>query len=52
MVTEQQFRVVTEQQLRDELGQCFRILDLREFRFDVPEGKGENFLAWSCLLGK
>jgi SAM-dependent methyltransferase len=42
--------VVTEEQLRAELGRCFRILDLREFRFDAPAGSNESFLAWSCLL--
>lgn len=44
--------VVTEEQLRDELGRSFRILDLREFRFDPSPGCPESFLAWSCLLAK
>jgi SAM-dependent methyltransferase len=41
--------VVTEQQIRDELGRLFEIVDLHEFRFDTP-GSIENFLAWSCLV--
>ena len=40
--------VVTEQQLRDELGCCFQILDLHEFRFDASVSCNEGFLAWSC----
>ena len=42
--------VVTEQQLRDELGRSFRILELHEFRFDAPDGTTPSFLAWSCLV--
>jgi SAM-dependent methyltransferase len=44
--------VVTEEQLRDELGVAFQILDLHEFRFDEAPGVPERFLAWSCLLQK
>jgi SAM-dependent methyltransferase len=44
--------VVTEQQIRDELGAAFQILDLHEFRFDEAPGVPERFLGWSCLLEK
>lgn len=44
--------VVTEQQLRDELGVAFQILDLHEFRFDEAPGVPERFLGWSCLVEK
>jgi 2-polyprenyl-3-methyl-5-hydroxy-6-metoxy-1,4-benzoquinol methylase len=42
--------VVDEETLRQELGQLFQIVWLREFRFDSAPGSGESFLAWSCLL--
>jgi SAM-dependent methyltransferase len=42
--------VVDEATLRQELGQLFDIVWLREFRFDSAPGSGESFLAWSCLL--
>jgi methyl halide transferase len=42
--------VVTEEQLRDELGFAFRILDLHEFRFDEAPNVTERFLGWSCLV--
>lgn len=44
--------VVSEEQIRDELGREFKILDLHEFRFDSPPEWNESFLAWSCLLEK
>ena len=44
--------VVTEEQLRDELGLAFQILDLHEFRFDEAPGVPERFLGWSCLVEK
>ena len=44
--------VVSEEQLRDELGREFRILDLQEFRFDETPGVPVRFLAWSCLVEK
>jgi SAM-dependent methyltransferase len=44
--------VVTEKQIRDELGVAFEILDLREFRFDEAPGVPECFLGWSCLVQK
>lgn len=44
--------VVTEEQLREELGSEFRILDLHEFRFDEAPGVPERFLGWSCLVEK
>jgi hypothetical protein len=44
--------VVTENQLRDELGVAFQILDLHEFRFDEAPGVAERFLGWSCLVEK
>lgn len=44
--------VVTEEQMRDELGLAFQILDLHEFRFDEAPGVQERFLGWSCLVEK
>jgi len=44
--------VVTEEQIRDELGLAFQILDLHEFRFDEAPGVSERFLGWSCLVEK
>lgn len=44
--------VVAEEQLRDELGVAFRILDLHEFRFDEAPGIEARFLGWSCLVEK
>jgi methyl halide transferase len=42
--------VVSEEEIRAELGRAFEIVRLREFRFDGAPGSGENFLGWSCLL--
>ncbi len=44
--------VVSEEQIRDELGVAFQILDLHEFRFDEAPGVSERFLGWSCLVEK
>ena len=44
--------VVTEKQIRDELGLAFEILDLHEFRFDEAPSVPERFLGWSCLVEK
>lgn len=44
--------VVTEEQLREELGLAFRIVDLHEFRFDEAPGVSQRFLGWSCLVEK
>lgn len=44
--------VVTEEEIRHELGLSFQILDLHEFRFDEAPGIPERFLAWSCLVEK
>lgn len=44
--------VVTEEQIRDELGPTFQILDLHEFRFDEAPSIPEPFLGWSCLVEK
>jgi methyl halide transferase len=44
--------VVTEEQIRDELGLAFQILDLHEFRFDEAPNIPERFLGWSCLVEK
>ena len=44
--------VVTEEQIRDELGSAFYILDLHEFRFDEAPGVPERSLGWSCLAEK
>jgi SAM-dependent methyltransferase len=42
--------VVTEEQIRAELGTLFEVVRLREFRFDQVEAVGARFLGWSCLL--
>ncbi len=42
--------VVTEEEIRQELGKEFDIRHLREFRFEGREGTDENFLGWSCLV--
>lgn len=42
--------VVSEEEIRAELGSLFEITRLREFRFDVNEQLGASPLAWSCLL--
>jgi SAM-dependent methyltransferase len=44
--------VVTEDEIRDELGMSFQILDLHEFRFDEAPDVTERFLGWSCLVEK
>ena len=44
--------VVTEEQLREELGLAFHIVDLREFRFDEAPSVPVRFLGWSCLVKK
>jgi methyl halide transferase len=44
--------VVTEEQIREELGLAFQILDLHEFRFDEAPGVPVRFLGWSCLVEK
>jgi len=42
--------VVSEEQLRAEIGSLFDIVQLREFRFDQVEADGTRFLGWSCLV--
>ena len=42
--------VVSEPEIRQELGRLFEILRLREFRFDEAENVGVRFLGWSCLV--
>jgi SAM-dependent methyltransferase len=44
--------VVTEEEIRNELGTEFQLLDLHEFRFDEAPGVSERFLGWSCLVEK
>jgi methyl halide transferase len=44
--------VVSEEQIRDEIGVAFQIMDLHEFRFDEAPGVPERFLGWSCLVRK
>jgi 2-polyprenyl-3-methyl-5-hydroxy-6-metoxy-1,4-benzoquinol methylase len=44
--------VVSEEDLRSELGSRFEIIALREFRFDAVLGVDIEPLAWSCLLQK
>jgi SAM-dependent methyltransferase len=36
--------------IRQEFGQLFDVVQLREFRFDAPPGGGKRYLAWSCLV--
>ena len=42
--------VVSEAELRTELGSVFEIVQLREFRFDTDEHGGVRFLGWSGLV--
>jgi methyl halide transferase len=44
--------VVTEEEIRRELGLAFQILDLHEFHFDEASGVPASFLGWSCLVEK
>ncbi|WP_437231138.1 class I SAM-dependent methyltransferase [Planctomicrobium sp. SH661] len=44
--------VVTEEQIREDLGTEFKILDLHEFRFDEAPGVPVRFLGWSCFVEK
>lgn len=44
--------VVTECDIRAELGPHFHIEQLTEFRFDSAPGSDEHFLAWSILVRK
>lgn len=44
--------VVTEDEIRNELGQAFDIVDLHEFRFDEAPSVPVRFLGWSCLVAK
>jgi SAM-dependent methyltransferase len=44
--------VVTEEEIRKELGAAFAILELREFRFDEAPNIPFRFLGWSCLVAK
>jgi SAM-dependent methyltransferase len=42
--------VVSEQEIRSELGSLLTIVQLREFRFDLGATDGLRFLGWSCQL--
>jgi ubiquinone/menaquinone biosynthesis C-methylase UbiE len=42
--------VVSEAEIRSELGRLFEIVRVREFRFDQVEAVGVRFLGWSCLV--
>ena len=42
--------VVTENEIRQELGRVFDVVRLREFRFDETGPSDARPLAWSCLL--
>lgn len=42
--------VMTEAEIRAELGRLFEVISLREFRFDQPASDMPRPLAWSCLL--
>src|SRR5262245_60751073 len=42
--------LVSEEEIRTEIGGAFEIVDLREFRFDQVEEGGVRFLGWSCSV--
>ena len=42
--------VVSEEQIRSELGSLFEVVRLHEFYFDQVKPGGVRLLAWSCLL--
>lgn len=42
--------IVSEAELRRELGRVFEIVRLREFRFDPIPGEGVQPLGWSCFV--
>jgi SAM-dependent methyltransferase len=42
--------VVTEAEIRAELGGVCEVVELREIRFDQAGESGERYLGWSCLL--
>ncbi len=42
--------VVSEEQIRQELGSLFDIVQLGEFRFDQSQIDSNRYLGWSCLL--
>jgi len=42
--------VVSEAELRGELGSVFEIVHLREFRLDDVEESASGFLGWSCFV--
>ena len=42
--------VVSEEEIRAELGSLFDILDLHEFRFDESSGKADRPLGWSIFM--
>ena len=44
--------VVTEEELRAELGRVFELVQLREFWLDSTPGEKETWLGWSCWLRK
>ena len=44
--------IVTEEQIRAELGRLFEVVRLREFQFDLAPGETERHLGWSVLLRK
>jgi SAM-dependent methyltransferase len=44
--------VVTEEEIRTELGRLFDYVRLREIQFDLAPGDGGPHLGWSCLLRK
>jgi SAM-dependent methyltransferase len=44
--------VVTEEEIRTELGRLLEVVRLREFRWDPAPGDGGPHLGWSCLLRK
>jgi SAM-dependent methyltransferase len=44
--------VVSEEEIRRELGSIFEIVRLREFRFEITAPGFPEFLAWSCLVRK
>jgi SAM-dependent methyltransferase len=44
--------VVTEEEIRRELGSALEIVRLRDFWLDEPPGSNEKLLGWSCWVRK
>jgi len=40
---------VSEEEIRDELGRLFEVVQIRPFRFESPR-RADGYLGWSCLM--